>query len=483
MIFKILRNVASLLSGQAASKVIALVCTIWLARRWTVDEFGLYGTVTAYLSLFVTIADNGISTVTIRDVAQDYERSDAYFAHGLALRMLLSAAAYGAMLALGRLWQPPALSLLFIAGCGVFLFPEALRKLGVSLFTAYERMAIVAALDVLSIICRYAPFFLALVWGKSVYFGFLLLVVFRFGLAALWLALMRRDCLSRWFTPISWTRLRELCTESLPFGILFILSIIYFKADILMLARMQGSTAVGLYEGAYKFIDSAIFIPASIVSVLLPVMARTFATDRTSYHNVYVHSTRLLAMAILPVIVFVTFIAGEILVLVYKPDYLPAAPALSLLIWTLFFMFINAPVSNIIATSNLMRAFLPYAVANTLLNVVLNLWFIPRYSFLGASFTTVLTECTGFAIQLYFANRVLGNARHILWIFGKLFAAALITSLAVYILKASGLVISVIGLLSVYSGCLVVFKLVSAEDVQLGRELIGLLRKRLRKTC
>src|SRR5512136_1828927 len=105
MIFKILRNIFSLLTGHVVSKFVALACMIFLARRLGVEGFGTYETVMAYLTLFATFADNGIGTVTIRDVARDYASSDTYFAHVLTLRMILSAGAYVLLLLFDSIWK------------------------------------------------------------------------------------------------------------------------------------------------------------------------------------------------------------------------------------------------------------------------------------------------------------------------------------------------------------------------------------------
>jgi O-antigen/teichoic acid export membrane protein len=166
---------------------------------------------------------------------------------------------------------------------------------------------------------------------------------------------------------------------------------------------------------------------------------------------------------------------------VYKDAaYLPSASALSLLIWALFFIFINAPVWNMMASSNMVHAFLPYAVGNTLLNIVLNLFLIPRYSFLGASFATVFTECTGFALQLWFANRILGNASEIVKILGKLVAAGGITSAAFTLTKTSVIFpLNIFLSLGVYLLCLFLFQVIGPEDKQVWRELTQVVRIKL----
>ncbi|MBD3306098.1 oligosaccharide flippase family protein [candidate division KSB3 bacterium] len=480
MLFRILRNILSLLTSQFISKLFSLFCVIYLARELAVEQFGLYGVGMAYLTLFAALADGGMSTVTIRDVAQDHTRSDEYFAHVLVLRGLLTVGAYGLMLGLGSVWQssdfPPA----FIALCGVFLFPEAIRKLGVSMLSAYERMDLVAVLDVLSIVLRYLPFFGAIFLGQTLQIAFVLLAGVWMGVAGIWALVTRKYCLTRWKAPINPAQLWHILYESFPFGILFFLTIVYFKADIIMLSKMQGEIAVGFYEGAYKFIEASMFIPVSIVHVLLPVMSRTFVADKASYNKVFLHSTRILALSILPVCIGVSFFAQEIILLVYGEAYLPSAPALALLIWALFFIFLNAPVGNIISTSKMIHAFLPYAIGNMLANIGLNLLLIPHYSFLGASFTTLFTECTGFAIQLWFANRILGNAPEILGIVGRLLIAGAGTSGVFWMTRSLVLFpLNVLLALGVYLVLLLLLRVISQDDRRLVGELLRQARAKL----
>ncbi len=482
MFFRILRNVAALLIGQILSKVFSFLCIIFLARRLGVEGFGTYGAVMAYLTLFTVFADNGLSTVTTRDVAQDHARSLEFFSHTVILRFLMTGLSYGMMLVLGYYWGAQYYSFPFIVTCGLFLFPEMFRKLGTSMLAGYERMDMIAGLDLLSIIIRYSPFLAAIWLQHSLQWAFRLLVVLWFGVAGVWLFVIKRYCLPSWFASVKTSIFRTILYEAFPFGIYFVLSVIYFKADILMLLGMQGKIAVGFYEGAYKFIEAAMFVPVSIVNVLLPAMSKSLKTDQESYARLYIHSTRLLAMGILPVVILMSFFAKDIILLVYDTTYLPSAPALSLLIWSLFIIFLNAPVGNVIATAKLMHRFLPFAVANTLLNIVLNFFLIPRYSFLGAAFTTVLTECTGFALQLWFAHRALGNAAQILGILGKLLIAGGITSLVCYSLQSRIILpFTVLIVTGTYLISIILVRLVSGEDKRICFEILHTLKGKLQQ--
>lgn len=480
LLTRILRNIFSLLTGRIVAKGLAFVGFATLARYLGVERFGVYGTVMAYLTFFAAMADFGMATVTTREVAQDYANSDQYFSHVGVLRLIFTISAYILLALIAGVANLSNYSLPFIMVCGVFLFPEAFRNLGISMLSGYERMDLVAVFEMISPFFRYLPFLAIIMMGLPVETAFTVLVLSWTVLAGIGLLLTRRYCLTRWLMPISRQKLREIIREAVPFGVLFILSEIYFRSDIVMLSVMKGHAAVGFYNSAFKFIETSLFIPISIVNALLPVMSRSFVSDKNAYQRLYVQATRILAMGVLPVVIGVSFFSKHVILFVYDSEYLPSAPALSLLIWTLLFIFINAPVGNILATSRRMYAFLPYAVGNTLLNVVLNLFLIPRYGFIGACFTTVLTEITGFLTQLYFAHRIIGGASQILKTLWKLGIAGGVTSAVIYFTRSIlPLSLNLFLLLGIYALVLFLIKIVDEDDKQIVIRLLNSIRSKI----
>ena len=478
MIVRILRLVLSLLMGQVVSKLISFGCLIFLARRFGVEGLGAYGVVMAYLTLAAAFADGGLSTVVTREIAQDASLSARIVPNVFALRLLLNFAAYGVLL----LVAPPLTdSRALWAMCGLFLFPEAFRKLSASLLSAYERMDILATFDALSTLCRYAPFLAAALLGGSIYDGLYWFGIVWFGLAAAWGYALSRYCLSNVrFSAISLYYAGHLLYEALPFGLLHALSIVYTKTDVIMLTYLQPVTAVGFYEAAYKFIEAAKFVPITLVTALLPVTSRLFTSDKDAYRQLYVQVTRLSAMLMLPVAIGVSLFAKELVTLAYDDAYLPSASALIVLIWTLFIFFLNAPIGNVLAMSRRMYAFLPYAVGNAAFNVALNALLIPRYSFVGASIATLIAECSGMVIQFWFVHPITGSTKHLAHILGKLAIAGTATA-------ASGLLcrevcpwpVTLLVLAGVYGASLLLLNIVSPEDSRMLAELMAGVRRKI----
>jgi O-antigen/teichoic acid export membrane protein len=135
---------------------------------------------------------------------------------------------------------------------------------------------------------------------------------------------------------------------------------------------------------------------------------------------------------------------------------------------------------NVITTAKKMHAFLPFAIGGTLFNIALNFVLIPKYSFLGASLATLVTEAGVFIIQLSFAHRILHNTGQTLRILGKVFISAVLAAGAFYISSryVSSFVAAIL-LLGVYIGGLFVLKVINRQDKQLGLEILQAARQKM----
>ena len=66
------RNAAAGMASQVAIKVLSFTFTVLVIRRLGVETYGQYAAVSAFGALFVSFADLGLSTYTVREVARRY---------------------------------------------------------------------------------------------------------------------------------------------------------------------------------------------------------------------------------------------------------------------------------------------------------------------------------------------------------------------------------------------------------------------------
>lgn len=371
-----------------------------------VENFGKYTLVLTFITFSYIITDWGLSTLTIRDVAREPSETRTYIVHTTILRLVFGIIWYLILMGLILLLSYPIeiLSLTSIAGLSI-LTNNILGGFN-AIFSAHEKM--------------YIPSIMGIIFSTL----FLL-----FGIISLWLGLgliglmltivvlsMANTILTGWLLkgsllPIRFSLdypfYRKLIKSATPYAILSILSIIYFRIDSIMLSKLKTMEAVGLYNAGYKIVESLMFIPISLMGAYFPRMSKEARYSPSHLRRSYFRTTGLLLTFIIPVAIITTIFAKDIIIVLFGKEFLPTKNALRILIWAVVVMYINAPIGNILYSSDRLFGFIPYAILNTLLNIILNFISIPRWSYIGASFTTLITEITGFFIQILFVRDIL----------------------------------------------------------------------------
>ncbi len=98
------------------------------------------------------------------------------------------------------------------------------------------------------------------------------------------------------------------------------------NADLLLIARFHGATALGFYERAYKMMLTPLWQSVTPFGrVLTPVLAR-LQDDPAAYRQRYVESVALLMTAVQPAIVAALMFSDAAVRLVLGPGWLPASP-------------------------------------------------------------------------------------------------------------------------------------------------------------
>jgi len=99
-------------------------------------------------------------------------------------------------------------------------------------------------------------------------------------------------------------------------------------------------------------------------------------------------------MAILGVTigVTVTLLSEKIIILIYGEGYRPSISALQILVWAEAILFFNATIINLFKSINRQIIILYTLIPGVSSNVVLNWLLIPKFSFIGASFATVVAR-------------------------------------------------------------------------------------------
>ncbi len=403
---KIAYNTAAQLVGKAATTLTTLILTVLITRRFGPSGYGDFTIMLAYSALFYIVADFGLNAIALRDFAADEKKMPRYFKNLVGLRLVMSLVLF-AVGALALIFFPYSrfvkmgilISLLTI-------FTQALYSSGNAVFQAklrYDLSVLAAILGsvvilVLSYLTVTRGFGLLPIVGSYVVGGLVMIGVALFFVRRIvGVVGVGRD-VELW---------RYLFMAALPLGITTIFTVVLQKADALLLSVMSGNTAVGLYGASYKIFEFALVFPTFFVNSVYPIMVRHFKDGQERLmKTVKFSGLFLFGVSVLGLVVGYA-LAPWMIRVVAGPEFFESVRALRLLLLGLPIFYLSALFLWLLITLGKQKQ-LPFIYAfGAGVNVILNLIFIPRYSFYGSAVITWTSELLILALLIYFSRRAL----------------------------------------------------------------------------
>lgn len=405
---QILKQTSWLVIAQLISKIIGFFYTIFLARNLGVLDFGLYSVAFAYFSIISSMTEFGFTRFLVREVARDKGKGASLFVNINCLRLTSTSVLFAFFSLILYFWDPDKIRVSITLLAILAVIPQSVNSTFDGIFAAirkleYSSISLIflnlstTILGVILINSGYGPTGAV----TSLIIGQLLNLV----LQAFFLKKLR------FHFPLhtSWQTFKQIIKGSLPFGLLGILGLLYFKVDTLMLSYLKGNFDTGIYGVAYKFFEAVVFIPAALSTALFPVLANLHDHNKDQVKKLYFKSLKILFVLSLVVVLGYILIL-PIIIDTFLPNYLPAISAIKILSLAIPFMFSHYPAVQVLLSSDqYIKQILILSVALLVLNVFLNLIFIPQYGFIAACWVTVLSEALSFLIYFKFLSTKVFN--------------------------------------------------------------------------
>ncbi len=398
---RIVKNTSVQIAGKVVTAVIGLTCTVLIARYLGPLRYGQYAFVFAYLVFFGVLCDLGIVPIAVREISKDETKASVLIGTVMMLKGLIAlvAAAFAAIIINFIECSPTVIFAVYFASLSLFFF--SIRAAD-SIFQAKLRMEYVTIANIIDGITRLLFVFLLFYLHSGGVISFVLASILG-GLAG---SVVVYSFARRFINPVFKIDLEEwkfILKESIPLGLAIILVTIYFNIDMLMLSTMKGYRAVGFYSAAYKFLSLAIFIPGVFAISVFPLMSKFYVErSKEKLLELYEKSFHYMGLISLPIAVCVTLLASPIILLVYGQEYANSIVALQVLIWAAIPIFASSISGYMLVSINQQKMGMIIAGIGAVVNIGLNLVLIPRFSFIGAAWATIITEVWVLAGGVYF---------------------------------------------------------------------------------
>ncbi|MDP1709453.1 MAG: polysaccharide biosynthesis C-terminal domain-containing protein, partial [Candidatus Komeilibacteria bacterium] len=213
----------------------------------------------------------------------------------------------------------------------------------------------------------------------------------------------------------------------------------YSSMDMVMLSKMADDTAMGLYSVPYKVTFALQFVAVAFSAAVYPAFCSYFAHGREKLAPTFVKSMRYLMMLSLPISFGLIAIGDKIIGPVFGSQYQLSLPALYWLISSLTFVFLCFPIGAMLNACNRQSRNTLHLGLVALANIILNLIFIPLWSFVGAAAASFLSYGLLFFLGLIVVGQItVYDKKYLLLSFAKVLVSAAVMAAAVFFLKSYG---------------------------------------------
>ncbi|MFH1767102.1 MAG: polysaccharide biosynthesis C-terminal domain-containing protein, partial [Patescibacteria group bacterium] len=210
---------------------------------------------------------------------------------------------------------------------------------------------------------------------------------------------------------------------------------VYSYVDSLILGKIIGNEAVGIYSVAYKLTYSFQFLPLAFVAALYPTMSAQ-AHDPNKLKKTLLDSFWYLAILVAPIVFGIWSLAPEIINAFYGAEYAASVLPLQFLIFVLIFIFLDFPIGSLLNATNRQAIKTGIMGVTMIINLVANLIFIPIFGVVGATFAALISFSFLFLGGWHFVKKVVKvNIWELLGRIWGVFLAAIIMAAVVILVK------------------------------------------------
>lgn len=184
------------------------------------------------------------------------------------------------------------------------------------------------------------------------------------------------------------------------------LATIYTKIDTIMLGIFSTKESIAFYFYAQKTINVVITITAAVTAGLLPRLSLLYEYDKIEFNHLLNKGFQVLCLATFPFCVGLFLVSHYAIIMLYGEAFKDAIITTKLFCpLILIKAFGDLFCYQLIYSTGHERVLLPVSALSAVLNIVLNICFIPIYQHNGAVFASVITEFTTNLIQFIYIKR------------------------------------------------------------------------------
>jgi O-antigen/teichoic acid export membrane protein len=386
----LVRNSAWLFAGQGISFLIQAFYFVLLARLLGTSQYGLLAGAVALVAVVSQYSPLGSGLLFLRYVSPDHSRFRMYWGN-ILMSVLLSGGLLVVGLRLAGRWlvgeaSVPLLIPIAVSDC---LFQQ-LNSCAGQVFQTFEKMKFSAALTLSSNLLRFilAAAMLATMGRASAWQWALASLIISATATLLALAIVTRQFGLPSFSPALFLKRAR---EGFVFAVSGSTTAVYNDVDKVVLSHFGMNRANGIYAMAYRAVNIGTMPVMSVVSAAFPRFFREGAKGIAA--TIPMAKSLLRRTAVLGILISCTlFLTAPLIPHVVGKSYAESVSALRWLCLIPFLRCFHLSAGDAIAGAGHQKFRLVSQSIAAIGNLLLNLYLIPRYSWLGAAWASLATD-------------------------------------------------------------------------------------------
>ncbi len=401
---KYIKNISWLFISRFFTMAVSLITTLYIARILGPTNFGELDYAIATVGLFAWVSVWGIDTVLNRELIKNPDSVNVLTGTATILRLLFGTLATILTIAFAYFFPIESVSktlILILAFSSILSVPQILQY--EFLAKAESKYPSLVTMFVTIVVNLMKIWFISSGEGLIYIAATMMLEQILYGI--IYISLYQKKAPGNFK---EWRFSKEVALIIIKTGtavaILSLFSMIYAKIDQVMIRHLLDAEQLGLYSSGVRLVDIWGFIPTIILGGLYPAILNGRKESEGKYYD---RLRKTLALLLVPGIIatiIIFFFSSQLLSIIFGPEFSDGATALKIYGLTLPATFTGFFVMQILYTDDYRKILILSTALPALVNVILNLFFIPNYGIVGAAWATVTSCLLVPIIPLLFKN-------------------------------------------------------------------------------
>lgn len=402
---RLVNNFAFLTGGYFFVRLVTMAATLYAARALGPEEFGALSSGVNIALVLSVFANLGLAEYLVLAIARDPKESHALLGDALLVKLFaLPFALLGAWL---FKFYDPQFGLLFFIMILYSMFHSYLLILW-AVFRGLERMEFQTFLMIIQAVIIAVGSTIAIWLTRNATVAAIAYLLSSIVTVVIgYILLLKRGIWPtfRWH-PDAWKRLLK---TTLPFGLIFAYVIVYDKLPAILLPLLSPKEDAGWYNSVYTITTVLATIPAIMMAVLFPLIARKSQQDQQSVAQISTSLIKYTTIISLGLAIVFFILAPWLIPFLFGQAYLPAIKIMQILAISFPFLFLNVALVNMIEAVGQQHICARYIGYALLFAVPLSTFFVWQWGYLGGAIAYVITNVFLAALMLWLVHKTIGN--------------------------------------------------------------------------